>query len=98
MTPVASPISEGAALGGRSPEAQARRAAQEIESFVESQFVSSMFAGLETDPVFGGGPSEAIYRSLMAEEFGRAAARSGGFGIADSVYREMLQAQEDIKR
>ena len=38
--------------------------------------------------------SEAIYRSMMAEEFGRIAARSGGVGIADAVHREMLRMQE----
>ena len=57
-----------------------------------------MFAGLETEPMFGGGHSEAIYRSLLSDEFGRAAARSGGLGIADSVYREMLRTQEAAKR
>ena len=100
MNAISSPTApQGAAqLGGRSPEAQARRAAQEFEAFVVSQFVSSMFAGMETDPMFGGGQSETIYRSLMAEEFGRAAARSGSLGIADSVYREMLRTQEAAKR
>ena len=75
-------------------QAQAWRSAKEFEAFFLTHFVSSMFEGLGTDPVFGGGPSEAIYRSMMAEEFGRIAARSGGVGIADAVHREMLRMQE----
>lgn len=69
-------------------------AAKEFESFFLTHFVSSMFEGLGNDPVFGGGPSEAIYRSMMAEEFGRITSRAGGVGVAGAVYREMLRMQE----
>jgi len=75
-------------------DAAARKAAENFESFFLSQIIGSMFTGLKTDGMFGGGPGEAIYRSMMGEEFGRAAARSGGIGIADAVYREIVKLQE----
>jgi hypothetical protein len=53
-----------------------------------------MFAGVNADPVFGGGSGETVFRSLMLQEYGKVAARSGGVGIADSVYREMIRLQE----
>ena len=75
-------------------EAAAHRAAQDFESFFLSQMMGSMFSGLESEGMFDGGPSEAIYRSMMGEEFGRVAARAGGVGIAEAVYREIVKLQE----
>ena len=56
--------------------------------------LAPMFEGLETDELFGGGPGEDIYRSILVEEYGKAIARSGGIGIADAVQREILRLQE----
>ena len=53
-----------------------------------------MFETVETDPLFGGGPGERVYRSLLVEEYGKAIARAGGVGIADHVEREILKSQE----
>jgi len=44
--------------------------------------------------MFGGGNGEAVYRSLLLQEYSKVAAKSGGVGIADAVQREMLRAQE----
>ena len=50
-----------------------------------------MFQGLKTDGMFGGGQGEQVFRSLMIQEAGKDIARSGGIGIADQVYREILR-------
>ncbi len=73
---------------------EARKAAEDFEAFFLSQMVGTMFSGLKTDGPFGGGFSETIYRSMMAEEYGKVMARRGGVGIADSVQREILKLQE----
>ncbi len=73
---------------------QVRRAAEEFEAVFISQMLAPMFEGLETDELFGGGPGEDIYRSILVEEYGKAIARSGGIGIADAVQREILRLQE----
>lgn len=83
-----SPLAHGVAHG------KAKEAAQSFEAFFLSQMLANMFAGVETDPVFGGGPGETMFRSLMIDEYGKSLARAGGIGIADSVMREIVRLQE----
>lgn len=73
---------------------QMREAAESFEAVFISQMLAPMFEGLSTDGPFKGGHTEKIFRSIQIEELGKAIARSGGVGIADSVYREILRAQE----
>lgn len=75
-------------------ERQMRETAESFEAVFISQMLAPMFEGLETDSNFGGGHAETIFRSIQLEEMGKAIAKSGGIGIADSVYREMLKSQE----
>lgn len=77
------------------PATMTRETAVDFESFFLSQVFAEMFAGIETDPVFGGGPGETVFRSLMVQEFGNTVARSGGVGVADAVMREMIALQEN---
>lgn len=70
------------------------RAAEDFEAFYLTQAMANMFAGIETDPVFGGGPGEGVFRSLLTQEYGKIIARAGGIGIADSVAREIVKLQE----
>ena len=72
----------------------AKKAGEDFEAFFLSQTFENMFAGLETDPLFGGGNSENVYRSLLMQEYSKVAAKSGSTGIADAVTREILQMQE----
>ncbi len=81
-------------LQGPLADEQVRRAAEEFEAVFISQMLAPMFEGLETDELFGGGPGEDVYRSILVEEYGKAIARSGGIGIADAVQREILRLQE----
>jgi len=83
-----SPLESGVANG------KAREAAKSFEAFFISQMLSEMFAGIKTDPVFGGGPGETMFRSLMIDEYGKSLAENGGVGIADSVLREIVRLQE----
>jgi Rod binding domain-containing protein len=53
-----------------------------------------MFADVRTDGPFGGGQAEEIYRSLLMQEYGKVIAKAGGVGLADTVRREILRAQE----
>lgn len=84
----ASPLENGVAKG------KAREAAESFEAFFISQMLSDMFSGLETDPLFGGGQGETVFRSLMIDEYGKSVASTGGIGIADSVMREIIRLQE----
>jgi Rod binding domain-containing protein len=73
-----------------------RETAQDFEATFLSQMMSHMFAGIETDPLTGGGEAEDIYRSMMVDEYGKLIARAGGIGIADHVVRQYL-AQNEIR-
>ncbi len=73
---------------------KARQTAEEFEALFLSQMLAPIFEQLGTDPLFGGGPGEQVYRSMMVQEYGKAIARSGGVGIADAVLREILRLQE----
>ena len=65
-----------------------------FEGYFLAQVFQNLFAGLPTDGPFGGGPSEDLFRGLLNDEYAKTIARSGGVGIADAVYREILKLQE----
>lgn len=98
---ITAPVDAAHALGAASPpslsarDADAmRRTAEDFEAFFLSQMFEHMFSGIEPDALFGGGQGEAVFRSVMFQEYGKAVARQGGVGIADMVQREMLKLQE----
>lgn len=88
---------ESAATGKRSgSEAKAWAAAQAFESFFLAQVLQNLYAGVPTDGPFNGGKSEGVYRSMLNTQYAKAITGSGGVGIADAVYREILKLQEVI--
>lgn len=92
MTPLmAMDTAREPATSGR---ADARRVAEEFESFFIARFIDAMQSGLETDGPFGGGHGEAMFRGMLSDEYAKAITGSGGLGLADSVYREILKLQE----
>jgi flagellar protein FlgJ len=74
--------------------ATAKKAAQQFEGVFVSEFLGSMFDGISTDGPFGGGQGEAMFRSLMLDEYGKQIVGRGGFGLADSITRSLLSHQE----
>ncbi|MEQ8194525.1 MAG: rod-binding protein [Rhodospirillales bacterium] len=73
---------------------QARKVAQDFESVFIAQMLKPMFENTEASSPFGGGSSEKIWRDMQVDEYGKAIARSGGIGIADSIVKEMMKMQE----
>ena len=78
---------------GATPE-EARKVAEDFESFFVAQMFEYMFSGIETDGPFGGGHGEKIFRSLLIQEYGKVIGGQGGLGIADAVERDLLLLQE----
>jgi flagellar protein FlgJ len=72
----------------------ARKTAKQFEGMFISQMLSQMFKGLKTDGIFGGGSAEETFRGLMIDEYGKAIAEQGNLGIADHIYREIIQLQD----
>jgi flagellar protein FlgJ len=85
------------AAGGQDPSG-AQKAAQDFEAFFLAQAMDSMFAGIESDKLFGAGNGENVYRSLLSQEYAKVAAKTGGVGIADAVQREIIRLQEAQKK
>ncbi len=73
---------------------QVQRAAEEFEAVFIAQMMAPMFEGLGSDELFGGGPGEDIYRSILVEEYGKSVARAGGIGLSDAIQREIIRLQE----
>ena len=78
---------------GRRVEAAARTA-QEFEAVYLSFMVQNMFTDISNDGPFGGGQGEKMFRSQLYQEMGRILSRSGGVGLADTVFREIMRYQE----
>lgn len=74
--------------------AQIDKTAKDYEAGFVGAMLESMFAGIKTNKMFGGGSAEDMYRSLMTQEYGKAVAARGTLGIADTIKREMLRMQE----
>jgi peptidoglycan hydrolase FlgJ len=85
------PISAPAPTGNAKA---AKTAAQDFEAVFLSQMLNQMYEGIPTDGPFGGGQGEAMFRSLMLDEYAKQMAAQGGVGIADYVSRELLKHQE----
>ena len=87
--------SEVSALGtGKTKTVEAaREAGKKFESMFLSQMLGHMFAGIQTDPNFGGGHGETMFRSMMVDQYAQKMTSAGGLGIADAVTREILKTQ-----
>ena len=74
--------------------AKAKAAAQDFEAFFVTHAFEDMFADVSTDPMFGGGEGETIFRSFLLQEYGKQVAKAGGIGISDMVQKQLLELQE----
>lgn len=74
-------------------KAKIHKAAGDFESMFLSEMLKPMFDQEETNPMFGGGQSEQIYRSMLVDEYGKQISKAGGIGIAKTVEKEMLAKQ-----
>jgi peptidoglycan hydrolase FlgJ len=84
------------ALESKTPaEIKARKTAQDFESMFLEQTLDRLFASGGTEgPLGDNGTGGEVYRSMLVKEYAGNIAKSGGVGIADQVYREILKMQE----
>ena len=78
---------------GNDPE-KMRKAVEDFEAFFISQSFQMMFDSVPVNETFGGGSGEKMFRSMLIDEYGKMAARSGGIGITDKIMSQMLAVQE----
>lgn len=75
-------------------QARADKASKDYEQVFISQFLGSMFSGIATDGVTGGGEGEQMFRSLMIDQYAKGIEGQGGFGIASRMKAELLKHQQ----
>lgn len=78
----------------RNADLKTQQSAKDFEALFLSQMVSHMFEGIGTDPVFGGGHGEKMFRTLLTQEYGRLMAEGNGVGISGQIQEMMLKIQE----
>jgi len=71
-----------------------KETAEDFEAVFLAEMLRPMFSNIEAASPFGGGAGEKIYRDMQVDEYGKAIAKSGGIGLADSILREMIKMQE----
>ena len=76
-------------------ELKARKTAQDFETMFLEQTLDRLFAsGGPEGPLGDNGMGGEVYRSMLVKEHAAGIVKSGGVGIADQVYREILKMQE----
>ena len=72
--------------------AELRRVARELEASFLAEMLAA--AGLGDVPdVFGGGPGEEQFSSLLRREQARQMVAAGGIGLAESIFEALLERQ-----
>ena len=94
LASMASQAQPAAAPKATGDAAKADWAAKEYESVFISQFLGSMFSGIKTDGITGGGQGEEMFRSLMVNEYAKGLQQRGGFGLAAQMKAQLLKHQE----
>jgi peptidoglycan hydrolase FlgJ len=74
-------------------KASAWTSAVEFESVFLNTMFNQMFTGIEGDGPFGGAGGAGVWRSFLSEEYAKSFAKAGGIGLADHVYRALIDQQ-----
>jgi len=98
MASMAAQTPAAAAPKATGDAAKAEWAAKEYESVFISQFLGSMFSGIKTDTLTGGGQGEEMFRSLMVNEYAKGLQQRGGFGLAAQMKAQLLKHQEVVAK
>lgn len=81
-------------LKAANTQAKARAAAEEFEAVFLNTMFSQMFTETDGEGPFGGGGGVGVWRSFLTDEYAKSFAKAGGIGLADDVYRNLLEIQE----
>ncbi len=68
---------------------EARKAAQEFESFLLYYLIKTMRETVQESEFLGNRRSEQVYRSMLDEQVANRLAERGGLGMGDAIYRQI---------
>lgn len=83
----------GAHPGPKAP-GKVDAAAEDFEAVFLTQMMERMFSGLSAEGPLGAGAAGGAYRSMLADQYGKIIASSGGIGLAEHVRRELIALQQ----
>jgi peptidoglycan hydrolase FlgJ len=76
---------------GGHPKAHA--AAQDFEAVFLNSMFQQMFTGVDGEGPMGGSGAVGIWRSFLTDQYAKSFAQKGGIGLADHVYRALIERQ-----
>ena len=91
------PNDHGVANVGSGPggDERAMAAAREFESMAVGEMLQPIFQTVGQDEgLFGGGAAERLFKPMLVEQIAKSVEQAGGIGLSDTIYRQMLIAQE----
>jgi len=80
------------------PQAKARKSAEDFEGVFLQTMMQEMFSGLGKEGPLGEGEAGGAWRGLLVQEYATTMSRAGGIGIADNVYKDILALQKTSTR
>ncbi len=88
-------VTAQAGAAGPDRTAKLRQAATAFEAGAIGEMLAPMFNTVDSaHGLLGGGDGEAAWRPMLVQAIGKQMAEHGGLGLADSIYRALMQAQE----
>ncbi len=75
-------------------KAKAHAMATDFEAVFLNSMFQQMFTDIGGEGPFGGSKATGVWRSFLTDEYAKSFAKRGGIGIADQVYRSLIQQQE----
>ncbi|GJD81881.1 rod-binding protein [Methylobacterium gregans] len=91
---IAQSASQASGQAGAQSAAKLRKTATEFESMFLESSLDRLTQSEGTDgPLGENGTGGGVYRSMLTKEYAGQIVKSGGVGIADQVFREMMKLQ-----
>jgi Rod binding domain-containing protein len=92
------PAMQGASQVPSAVQAKLHKAAEDFTAVALNELLKPMFDTEDTSRgPFGGGAAEEQFKPMIVTEIAKQIARSGGLGLAEPVYQQMLRLQEGRK-
>ena len=74
---------------------QTRKTAVDFETMFLEQSLERLTQSVgDEGPLGDNGTGGGVYKSMLSKEYAKSIVKSGGLGISDQIYRQMLQMQE----
>jgi Rod binding domain-containing protein len=74
---------------------QTRKTADDFETMFLEQSLERLTQSVgDEGPLGENGTGGGVYKSMLSKEYAKSITKSGGLGISDQIYRQMLKMQE----